>query len=291
MTMLRPAWMQAASGDSSPVEYTAQADRLVLQAMFSREGVLDLLGGGLKVVQRAEGANMTVDIQAGGAAIRGDDTSDQGTYQCTATTKENRSIPAAPGSGTRRHRVVARVRDKLANAGLSDLDWVIEVLPDPGTGTPVQPDSAITLAYVNVAAAQVSVQTANIEDARSQASVGTPAMVGAWGAINSAWQASDATRPLRWEVNADGWVMLSGWVRWTGGNSPVPAGEQRTFAGTPFADPLVKPKGIRDFCGATIFGPMHYAVFPSGALYFRPQGAITNVFGSWYSFDGCFYRL
>ena len=293
MALLRPAWMQATGGDSA-IEYSAALDRRVLQAVFSREGVKDKIGGSLHVRQRGAGANMSVDILAGECAIFGDDVSDQGAYQCTSTATENRTIPSPPGSGSRTHRVVARVRDKMHNGIWTGYDWVIEVLQDTGSGTPAIPNSAISLGRVTVSSGQSSVTNAHITDDRGPWSVGTPALQGNFGAMYVGFQMNDPTRPLRWSVNPDGWVHLSGWVRWNDINTTVAANEARTFGGTPLSDPAVRPPAIRDFVGATAYGPLHYSVHPDGTLKFRPTVAITLQAGAnpvWWSFDGCFYRL
>lgn len=293
MALLKPALMQAVSGDTA-ISYSAQDFRAtLLSAMFSREGVYDLRGGHLKVTQRALGANMTVDIATGRAAIQGDDLSDQGMYAVTNTTTYNLAVPAPPASGTRTHRVVAQLRDRLANASYAPntYDWLPMLLADTGTGVPAEPPSAITLATIAVPAGAGSITTAMISDARKRASVGTAAVDGLFGALYEGFIASDATRPLRWSVNPDGWVQLSGWVRWNLGNTVVPAGEQRTMGGTPLNDPAVKPPGIRDFPGASVFGACHYAVFSTGTLYFRFPGSVTLTTSSWFSFDGCFYRI
>ena len=291
MALLKPAWMQAVTGDAD-IAYTAADDRAaVLGAMFSREGVYDLRGGDLKVTQRSAGANMTVEVAPGRAAIMGDDLSDQGTYVVTNTTPASVAVPAAPASGTRTHRVIARIRDKSADAAWNVYDWTLELLADTGTGLRDEPDSAITLATVSVPAGTGSITNARIADVRKRASVGTAAVDGLWGALYTGFTASDSTRPLRWSVNPDGWVQLSGWVRWNMANTVVPAGEQRTMGGTPLNDPDVKPPGIRDFPGATVFGGTHYAVYPNGTLYFRFPHAVTLTTASWFSFDGCFYRI
>lgn len=293
MALLKPAFMQAVSGDTD-VSYSAQDFRAsVLGAMFSREGVYDLRGGHLKVSQRLAGANMTVEVASGRAAIQGDDASDQGMYAVTNTTAYSLAVPAPPASGSRTHRIVAQLRDRSANASYAPntYDWRPELLADTGTGLKVEPPSAITLATVTVPSGAGSITTTMISDARKRASVGTAAVDGLWGALYTGFIASDATRPLRWSVNPDGWVQLSGWVRWNLGNTVVPAGEQRTMGGTPLNDPAVKPPGIRDFPGASVFGCPHYAVFPNGTLYFRFPGQVTLTTSSWFSFDGCFYRI
>lgn len=299
MAMLKPAWMQANVGDAE-IEYSAQDDRRVLKAIFSREGVNDLLGGHLRVTQRGAGANMSVDIAAGECAIFGDDVSDQGAYQCSSTAVENRAVFSngaaitAPGAGTRTHRVIARIKDKKHNGFWTGYDWAIEILQDTGTGTPDVPNSAIPLARVTIAAGQASITNANIIDDRRPWSVGTPAVEGGFSTSFLSYAANDSTRPLRWQVNPDGWVMLSGFLRWVGANnSTVPAGEQTPMSGTDMlGSSLVRPSGIRDFPGTSAHGPVHFAIFPNGIIYYRYQGAITRLTNlSWWSFDGCFYRL
>jgi hypothetical protein len=294
VALLKPAVLQPVSGDTA-IPYSAQDFRAtLLSAMFSREGVYDLRGGHLKVAQRALGANMTVEVAAGRAAIQGDDASDQGMYAVTNTTAYSLAVPAPPGSGSRTHRVVAQLRDRSANAAYAanTYDWLPMLLPDTGTGVPAEPASAITLSTVTVPAGAGSIVNSMISDARKRASVGTAAVDGLMGAFYSGYSPNDATRPCRWSVNPDGWVQLSGFLRWVEIPTTVPAGEQRTMGGTPLADPAVKPPGIRDFVGASIFGPVHYAVYPDGRIYHRFQQAVTyQTNGSWFSFDGCFYRI
>ena len=98
-----------------------------------------------------------------------------------------RSSP--PVSGSRTHRVVAQVRDKLHNStSWSTYEWTIDVLEDTGSGTPALPNSAISLALVTVAAGQTSVTDSNIQDFRPSAlsRPGRPRVV-----------ADSATRPVR----------------------------------------------------------------------------------------------
>ena len=167
MALMTPLWMQAATGDTA-LDYSGVYDRMVVDALLQAEGVLGLFD--LKVTQRAAGANFSVDVGAGFVAINGDDITDQGTYICKSTAVENRAIPAPPGTGSRTHRVVAQVKDKLHAPGTwSSYEWAIEVLPDTGSGTPATPNSAISLARVTVAAGQTSVTDANIVDDRPTA--------------------------------------------------------------------------------------------------------------------------
>lgn len=298
MARLRPLYMQPASGDSA-ITYSAQEDRSgLLAAVFSREGVLDVDAGQLRVQQRGAGANYSIDITAGRAAIQGDDSSDQGTYVVTGTTTENVAVFSTgaaitkPGSGTRRHRVIARVRDKLHNGAATTYDWVIEILQDTGSGAPAQPNSAITLAFLNMTSSMTSIQTANIEDARPRASVGSIDLAGTF-AIHPELGVDDSTRPLRWQVNADGRVMLSGWRLRTGATVTYNANVLYPITDIATGKVLpaqVRPSGIRDFILATAAGPVHVAVQPNGEIFVRyvvNTQVLQNAW--WISFDGSVY--
>lgn len=172
MTLKRPLLMQAAGGDAT-FSYSALDTRAMLARLLHSEGIAapDVVAGSLKVSQRGAGANFSVDIAAGSCLITGDDVSDQGVYLCESTAVVNVATPTAPASGTRTHRVVARVKDKLHNGTYSTYEWTLECLTDPGTGVPAVPASAISLATVSIAAGQASVQTANITDTRASASL------------------------------------------------------------------------------------------------------------------------
>jgi hypothetical protein len=291
MTLLRPLYMQPGIGDPA-IQYTAQDDRAsLLSAVFSREGVLDVDAGQLKVTQRAAGANFSVDIAAGRAAIVGDDVSDQGTYVVTNTATVNLATPVAPGSGTRVHRVIARVKDKLHNGSWTTYEWTLEILQDTGSGTPATPASAISLATISITAGQASVTTTpHIADTRTPASVGTADRSGTFSSAGAAYAVSDVTRPLTWRINPDGWVSLAGWIQWTDVNTTLNAGQ---FFGITTALPsALRANGIRDFVGLSSHGPLHMRIGGTGVLEYRFQATTTIIQNSsWWSFDGCGYRL
>lgn len=159
MTLLTPIFMQAAVGDAA-ISYSALAVRALVDAFVPDEGVLS----GLRVSQRSAGPNMSVDVAVGTCVVLGDDVAGQGKYLCPSNAVNNVTVPAAPGSGSRVHRVVARVRDKLHNGTWTTYEWVQEVLADTGSGTPALPASAITLATVTVSAGQVSVLNTHISN-------------------------------------------------------------------------------------------------------------------------------
>lgn len=159
MTLKTPLYMQPTGGDPT-IEYSALDVRGLIDGLFSTEGIIN----GLRVTQRGAGANFSVDISAGMAVVTGDDVTNQGKYLIQSTAVENRVIPNPPVSGSRIHRIVARVKDKLHNGTYTTYEWIIEVLEDTGGGTPSTPFSAFTLALVTVAAGQASVLDSNINN-------------------------------------------------------------------------------------------------------------------------------
>ena len=305
MALLKPIFMQAASGDSA-ITYSAQEIRAgLVSSIFSREGVLDKDAGHLRVTQRAAGANMSVDVAAGRCAIVGDDISDQGTYVCSNTTPVNLTVPTRPASGSRVHRVVARLRDKLSNGSWSSYEWVLEILADTGSGTPALPNSAITLALITVTSSTTSITTAsNISDQRDRSSVGTPWLVGSLleQALHTVYAGRDTSRPLTWTKNPDGWVTLAGWFRRgpiAGADAGVAAQTFWNFNGVDFSaalpllPPEARPTGIRDVTMMTSEGPMHLAIQPDGRVQQRYRTAQTltqGANGSWFSFDSITFR-
>lgn len=156
-----PLFLQAAGGDPV-IQFSGQDYRNLVDALFTSEGVLG--PASFVVTQRGAGANFSVDISAGRAVILGDDVASQGKYLVRSTGVVNVPTPSAPGAGTRVHRLVARIRDKLA-LGSGTYDWVFHLLEDTGSGTPALPASAVHLRLIWISAGQASVQTQHITDA------------------------------------------------------------------------------------------------------------------------------
>lgn len=166
MTLHQPLFMQETLGDAGDILYTAQELRKYQRAVGRLNGQGVYGPADLQVTQRGAGANFSVDIAAGIVAVLGDDVTNQGIYYAWNDATYNLVTPSAPGSGTRVHRVVAQIRDKLHNGTWTTYDWVPVLLQDTGSGTPSEPNSAVTLALVSIAAGQLSVQNANITDKR-----------------------------------------------------------------------------------------------------------------------------
>lgn len=195
MTLFRPLFMQAALGDAE-FEYSANEFRNFWGLLFNTEGVANTNGANtfanndMKVSQRSAGANMSVDVLGGLAVILGDSVTFQGFYVCFSSATENLVVPAPPASGTRIHRVVARVRDKLHDGTQTTYDWTLEVLEDTdGSGPPALPGSALSLATVTVNAGDTSVQNAAIIDTRQSAVMGS-------GMTAGRYVSSDSLRPV-----------------------------------------------------------------------------------------------
>jgi hypothetical protein len=166
---LRVLWMQPGEGDPD-IEYSAKDDRQVLWAVFNQPGVLNSNGGDLKVSQRAAGANFSVDVAAGRAVVLGTDVTGQGFYLIDSDEVVNIEVPAPPGSGSRTHRIVAQVKDKLHNSSdWSTYEWEPVLIEDTGDGYPDAPDSSLTLAQVLVESGQTSVTDSEISDQRKNA--------------------------------------------------------------------------------------------------------------------------
>lgn len=152
--------------------YPARLDRQFIEDVFDVEGVIRTANpGALLVTPRVAGANMSVDVAAGRAVIKGDDEANQGSYRVISTAAENLPIGAAPGSNSRIDLVIARVRDASVTGGVSS-DWILEVIPGVVAAAPVAPavpNTAIPLAQVLVAAGTVSIIAGMITDRRTSA--------------------------------------------------------------------------------------------------------------------------
>lgn len=290
MTLQTPLWMQAAVGDSA-VSYSAAAYRYgLLAALFTTSGVIDPINsGGLQVVQHAAGANMSVDVGAGTAVIPGTDVSLQGSYFCANDAGGvNLTVPAAPGSGTRVHRVVAQVQDHLNNAGyaVNTYQWVLSLLADTGSGTPATPASAISLATVSVSAGQANVTNANITDTRAWARQSTTTEGFLTG---NGWTWADATRPGRWRLTADGYVQLYGWAQPNVAFSAVANAQNIIVSGLPIA---ATPSGNRDGIGAcSVTGFCRFLVQSNGNIYLIMPTTQNFATADWFSLDGFGYRV
>lgn len=123
--------------------------------------------GDMAVIQRAAGANMSVDVLAGGAMVGGTESATQGQYFVYNDASVNVPITAADGSNPRKDLIGVRVRDS-EYSGVSNVGEIIVVTGTPAASPsePTAPANFLTLALVDVAAGATSITTANITDRR-----------------------------------------------------------------------------------------------------------------------------
>lgn len=166
MALLIPEYLQTKT-------YSAMRLRQVLMDQHLQEGVVGAVD--LAVAQRAAGgANMSVDVAAGAAFVRGDLTSRQGLYHVYNDGIVNLAIGANTSGNPRVDQVIARVYD--SQDGLAGADQAtLEVLPGTATagatldnrsGAAALPLTAVRLADVLVASGTSSIVASNIRDRR-----------------------------------------------------------------------------------------------------------------------------
>lgn len=154
-----------------------------------REGAIS--GGSYQVIQRAAGANMSVDVamsSGDGCIVTGDSVTAQGRYFVPPTPSNgNVTIAAADATNPRNDLVVLEVKDDQHDAGGLNQARVRVITGTPNAsaaatdapganGTPALPSSCMPLAHVRVTAGATSVTTAMINDRRSWAG-GAPTFV------------------------------------------------------------------------------------------------------------------
>lgn len=140
--------------------------------------------GSYQVIQRAAGANMTVDVASSvgeGAVVTGDSVTAQGKYFVPPTAANvNVDIATADATNPRNDLVVLEIKDDQHDASGLNLARVRVITGTPNAsaaltdapganGTPALPSSCMPLAVVNVTAGLASVATARISDRRTSA--------------------------------------------------------------------------------------------------------------------------
>lgn len=126
------------------------------------------------VTQRAAGANMSVDVAAGSAWIRGTESANQGAYHVYNDATVNLTIATANATNPRIDLVIAKVQDSYYSGGTDSAS--ITVVTGTAAASPVDPtlpENALVLARVRVGAAVSSITTSNISDTRTRAASGS----------------------------------------------------------------------------------------------------------------------
>lgn len=169
MALHVPNFMQPASGDASIVYSGQEMRQFNIGILIAATGVTSVQGlgtaSGFKVAQHST-PNLTLDVSSGRAWVSGDDVTNQGTYMVwndATFTTGNLTVPA---SGTYHHRVVLQIQDKLENGTWTGYQAAITVIADTGGGLPAEPNSAITLATVDVPSGSATITNSMINDYR-----------------------------------------------------------------------------------------------------------------------------
>ncbi len=113
--------------------------------------------------------NMSVNVAAGGAFIRGTQNANQGAYHVWNDGTVNLAISAADATNGRRDLVIAQVRDSYYSGSTDDAR--LTVVTGTPAAVPADPSlasfpNALVLARITVAAGDTAINTADITDLR-----------------------------------------------------------------------------------------------------------------------------
>jgi len=159
-------------GDAA-INYSAtefrQYVRSQLTAMSGVGGEQGILTStNFQAAQRGAGANLSVDVSSGLAYVLGDDVTNQGTYQVWNDATVNVTGWTVPGAGTFHHRLILQVQDKLNNGAYSGYVAVLLPVLDTGSGLPAEPNTAITLATIDIPSGTSAITNSMINDFRQR---------------------------------------------------------------------------------------------------------------------------
>ena len=140
-----------------------------VSAVDSAHGVINF--GDLAVTQNGT-PNMTVNVAAGGAFIRGTQSANQGAYHLYNDGSINVGLASSDPTNPRRDLVIAQVRDAFYSGSTKDAR--ITVVTGTAAASPTDPSlssfpNALVLARVAVAANDTAITTAKITDLRTYA--------------------------------------------------------------------------------------------------------------------------
>lgn len=271
MALIDPPAFLGLSGN----EYPAARFRRVSQLLLGgREGVLSADG---LVVSQTDTPGLSVQVSAGAAVINGDDVAGQGAYVAENT------AAATVGPVSTPHSTLARI-DRL----------ILEVLDQEGTGTggggrgsdlaqfrivagtpsasptpPAEPDTAITLALITVAAGASALLDASIVDARTIVPVGAQPP---WQAADIAADAIDTTQIKDGAVTAAKTSFGGGLQAIPLSGSWVSSGGHTAGAYRDGLTGLVYPRGRVQGGGSATIGTLPVGYRPSATEWFTVAG-------------------
>lgn len=127
--------------------------------------------GEYAVSQRGAGANMSVDVTAGGAMVGGTESATQGEYFVFNDATVNVVISASDPTNPRIDVIGIQIRDTEYSGASNDARLVVITgTPAASPAVPTVPADFLSLAHVAVAAAAASIVNANITDKRQRVS-------------------------------------------------------------------------------------------------------------------------
>jgi hypothetical protein len=181
--------------------HAAENDRLMAAALLSSP--MTSFAGGVGALDPGHGVaistdlavtangtpNMSVNVAAGSAFIRGTQSALQGVYHAINDATVNLSISAADPTNARRDLIILQVRD--AAYGGADNDARLVVVTGTPAASPADPSlaaypNALVLARVTVAAADTSITSGEITDLRTR-------VIGRGGVLGYAEVTTDQT--------------------------------------------------------------------------------------------------
>jgi len=172
---------------------TQNADELRLERAY-------LIGGrsgaytetSFAVTQRGAGANMSVDVAAGGIAVLGTENALQGAYHVTNDAVVNVVVPAADLTNPRKDLLIVKVRDSFYSGASNDAQ--LEYVSGTPAASPAEPNLGAlgklnyhVLALIDVPASDTAITNSQITDRRARATMQggiVPATSGARPTVN-----------------------------------------------------------------------------------------------------------
>lgn len=268
MALVNPApWLQN-SGNTN----TAQLLRLATghvkgptagspSTLSGKSGVLPRPGNNNFAVTQNGGGDMSVNVAAGIAHVRGTESGSQGGYWIVNDATVNKTFTAAHATNNRTDSVYVTIKDQFYSGGVNTSELNVAA-GDPSfpTTPPTLPANSFEIARVTVRAATTNILTADISDRRSwiaapggitlarsfestdpgildgDLSFINPTGMRVWDSAASVWRAYPMFVGSLTDITAnatpktDQHVLLTGdnhWYRWTGSAwafAPMPQG-------------------------------------------------------------------
>lgn len=256
--------------------------------------------GDFAVTQRGAGANMSVDVATGGAMVGGTESATQGEYYVHSTATINVAITAADATNPRKDIVGIRVRDSEYSGASNDaVVTVITGTPAASPAEPALPANFLSLALVDVPAADTAITNSQITDRRRRIS-----------ALGGLVVCTSSTRPATglwegqqiYETDTDKTLLYNGsvWVHQTplGGHVAT----SQTTTSTSYTDLSTSGPAVTVNTGTSALVTMGCAITSTDAsgytfMSYAVSGATTSsasdarALGMIHSYSGFGYRV